>query len=468
VISISTGFGTIARGDYSTAMGQYVTAQSYNSIVLGRYNEVAGTKDSWVATEALFVLGNGTGSHSSNRSNALTILKNGNTGIGVSDPDSELEINGQIKITGGSPGADKVLISDANGLASWTFRRRVFETNSNVTSNSEGTYASDDFVFGSPQLADDDIADHNSRFFFDKSKGAFRVGYVVDDSWDDANVGFYSIATGYKTTASGQYSTAMGYETTASGQYSTAMGYQVTASVSWSTAIGYKTTASGQYSTAMGDETMASALYATSMGSNTEASGTASTAIGNFTTASATQSTAMGNATTASNTASTAMGANTTASGNTSTAMGQGTTASGSASTSMGNSTEASGWNSISMGQQTTAQAYSSLVLGRYNIVSGTTDSWVLTDPLLVLGNGGSIGSRSNALTVLKNGNMGIGVEDPDVELEVNGSVKKSDALHLTPRVSPPAGGTVGDIYMDTDEKLYMYSSGTWKALAFE
>ena len=52
-------------------------------------------------------------------SNRLTILADGKIGIGVTDPDAELEINGQIKITGGNPGANKVLTSDANGLASW-------------------------------------------------------------------------------------------------------------------------------------------------------------------------------------------------------------------------------------------------------------------------------------------------------------------------------------------------------------
>ncbi len=40
-------------------------------------------------------------------------------GIGTSSPASALEINGQIKINGGSPGNGKVLTSDANGLASW-------------------------------------------------------------------------------------------------------------------------------------------------------------------------------------------------------------------------------------------------------------------------------------------------------------------------------------------------------------
>lgn len=43
----------------------------------------------------------------------------GNTGIGTQDPGARLEVAGQVKITGGSPGAGKVLTSDASGLASW-------------------------------------------------------------------------------------------------------------------------------------------------------------------------------------------------------------------------------------------------------------------------------------------------------------------------------------------------------------
>jgi len=45
----------------------------------------------------------------------------GNVGIGVSDPDAKLEINGQIKITGGSPAVNKILTSDASGLATWAY-----------------------------------------------------------------------------------------------------------------------------------------------------------------------------------------------------------------------------------------------------------------------------------------------------------------------------------------------------------
>lgn len=44
---------------------------------------------------------------------------NDRLGIGVADPDAKLEINGQIKITGGNPANSRYLRSDANGLATW-------------------------------------------------------------------------------------------------------------------------------------------------------------------------------------------------------------------------------------------------------------------------------------------------------------------------------------------------------------
>jgi len=51
---------------------------------------------------------------------ALSIaLNNGNVGIGTTSPTARLEVNGQLKINGGAPGAGKVLTSDATGLASW-------------------------------------------------------------------------------------------------------------------------------------------------------------------------------------------------------------------------------------------------------------------------------------------------------------------------------------------------------------
>ena len=153
---------------------------------------------------------------------------------------------------------------------------------------------------------------------------------------------------GRGTMASGTYSTASGYETSASGVASTASGYQTTASGYAAMSSGQYTTASGYFSMAMGLETTASGYYSTAMGSYSTASGNNSTATGNY----------------------------------------------------------------------TTAQAYDSFVIGTYNVglnTSGGTASattWVATDPLFEVGNGGNgwsgnpaATSPSDALVVYKNGN---------------------------------------------------------------
>lgn len=96
-----------------------------------------------------------------------------------------------------------------------------------------------------------------TRLMWYPGKVAFRVGGVTGEQWDDTNVGRYSVAMGYNTTASEFHSTAMGLSTTASGNWSTAMGSGTTASGLYSTAMGDGTNASGPRSTAMGGSTTA-------------------------------------------------------------------------------------------------------------------------------------------------------------------------------------------------------------------
>ncbi len=73
--SFTAGFESVATGPYATAIGNNLYAKSYGSFVIGQFNEVAGDSTEWRAGDPLFVVGNGL--NDDERSNALTINKDG-------------------------------------------------------------------------------------------------------------------------------------------------------------------------------------------------------------------------------------------------------------------------------------------------------------------------------------------------------------------------------------------------------
>ena len=155
------------------------------------------------------------------------------------------------------------------------------------------------------------VSGAGTRLMWIPSRSAFRVGTVESEGsnfWDAANIGLFSFASGYNTSATGSYSTAMGATTTASGFGSTAMGVLSTANSNYATAMGHFTVASGNSATAMGNNAIASGNSSTAMGISTTASGSFSTAIGNTTTANASSAIAIGTSVVASGVGSTAMG----------------------------------------------------------------------------------------------------------------------------------------------------------------
>ena len=212
------------------------------------------------------------------------------------------------------------------------------------------------------------------RMMWYPQKGAFRAGAVNGTQWNKDSIGLLSFSSGYNSKAIGTVSTSMGGNTTASGYYSTSMGEGTTASGYASTSMGFGTNANGHYSTSMGIETNANGDYSTSMGEFTKANG------------------------------------------NWSTSMGRGTIANGNYSTGMGFFTK--------------AKSDHSLVIGSYN---DTTAS----NRLFEIGNGTADNLRANAMTVLTNGNIGIGTTSPAEKLHVAGNVKadtvKPNAIKFTP-----------------------------------
>lgn len=85
-----------------------------------------------------------------------------------------------------------------------------------------------------------------------------------------------------------------------------------------------------------------------------------------------------------------------------------------------GNNVTATG--ATAFGTYHNVKAYTEFVAGQYSIDGNyNTTNWVLTDPLFVIGNGTSASARSNAVTILKNGNIGIG----------NGNMSLNDKLSI-------------------------------------
>ncbi len=222
-------------------------------------------------------------------------------------------------------------------------------------------------------------------------KAAFRTGYVAGNRWDRDSVGSYSFASGYNTRAGSSFTNAMGNQAVATGLGATSIG-------------GY-TQAQGSYATALGNQTLASGNFSFAAGYKTSATFEASVALGAYSVAS--------------NYYAVALGASNIASGYSSVALG-------------GN-TIASGYNCTSIGYRTVARSFAETVVGLnnedYSPVSGL--DWKASDRLFVVGNGVDVNNTSNALTILKNGNTGIGVTAPSAVLHLSGAENNGSTATL-------------------------------------
>jgi hypothetical protein len=103
--SVAFGHSSRATSDQTVAIGTGTHAQSFRESVLGVFNNlyIPGSTSAMVATDRLLVIGNGTSAQQ--RSNAMVILKNGSTGVGINNPLAPLHVNSRLVIerpTGGS------------------------------------------------------------------------------------------------------------------------------------------------------------------------------------------------------------------------------------------------------------------------------------------------------------------------------------------------------------------------------
>lgn len=88
---IAMGYNNISRNTHSISIGNNLITKSYGAVATGSFNDTSDVQPpewSYQSDERIFQVGNGS---PFGRSNALTILRNGNTGIGITQPNAPLQ-----------------------------------------------------------------------------------------------------------------------------------------------------------------------------------------------------------------------------------------------------------------------------------------------------------------------------------------------------------------------------------------
>ncbi len=420
--SFASGHNANASGENATALGDHTKADAYGSLAIGSNNEGGGSSDTWNASDPVFEIGNGISP--SSPSNALTVYKNGNmsvggvisgngsgltnlnvppavwnksgtaayynagdVGIGTSNPDAKFHIHANSSLSdphvllheNGNDYA-RINFDNNNGSNYWTIAAYIASNHKNDRLNFWNGVGGDVMtITGDGEVGIGVGISPKVPLHVGNGK---RVLFGVDTLGNGDKLMFLpdlhafrvgTVATGAASTywnrdSIGLYSFASGLNTRAQGFGATAMGRDTEATNSYAFASGFFSNADGQYSTAMGFNTDAFALGSTALGYSTDAEANYSFAAGYFAEAQAIYSVALGNA--------------------------------------------------------VQAQSYASMAVGRYNVGGGNATSWVSSDPIFEIGIGTGPSTRANAMTVRKNGNIGIGTTVPLDRLHVNGRVR--------------------------------------------
>jgi hypothetical protein len=318
----------------------------------------------------------------------------GKVGIGTTTPDADLEISAdgslsdpQLHIHENGNDYARINFDNNNGSNYWTIAAYIASNNRNDRLNFWNGTGGDllsltgDGRLGlgvgiSPKTTFHVGNGERVLFGTDTLGAGDKLMFLPDlHAFRVGTVSTGAASTYWNRDSIGLYSFASGLNNRAQGYGATAMGRDCEGFGSYSFASGFFSNADGQYSTAMGFNTDALALGSTALGYSTDAEANYSFAAGYFAEAQAIYSVAIGNA--------------------------------------------------------VQAQSYASMAVGRYNLGGGNASSWVTSDPIFEIGNGTGPTTRSNAITVLKNGNVGIGTNSPLDALHVSGKIRLGSAETL-------------------------------------
>ena len=438
------GTNSLAVGYHPKAQGEYSQALGYNSSSLGNYSTAIGNNATAMGPSS-FALGDSAyADDSASYAIGLKARATGFKSLAIGSGGIAYNTNGQVWTQSEASGNYSVAIG--NGcIASGPFSFAI-----GILDTCEGYYSMA-FGYGTHSSG------YNSTTLGNYTKASGSNALAIG-SYCEAH-GASSFAAGYNSivAATASNATAIGYQSAALESFSFALGFMDTTTGWGAYALGYQSKAEGNTSFALGANVRATGISATAMGNQTIASGQTSFALGNRTTASGDYSFSSGYLSTASGNSSATFGSTTEATGNNSIAIGYHTDAIGDQALAGGLFTSASGTNSVALGYYSNAEgdysfaigrsyakgnysfsagyytkskSYLSFVVGKNNDTSfvSSTDSWVDTDPLFVVGNGQY--TPHNAMVVLKNGNVGINTNTPDKLLTVNGDARVTGDIY--------------------------------------
>lgn len=330
------------------------------------------------------------------------------------------------------------------------------------------------FTVPTPLVLPDSVA--GTRLMWIPDRSAFRVGSVSGTQWNNANIGHYSFAIGLDLKVTGLASGAVGMQNEASGAQSFAGGFSNYATGNQSLSFGILNNTSGSASIALGRSNLISAQGTNSVaigqgnnaqfsnnyligkdnkgknilefafGYENDVSADRSFSIGYFNNNSGVSSYNFGEA----NTSKTeramnigfdnqsagiralAIGYSNLPTGDYNVALGSGNKGAGSQGIAIGTVNKSNGNNSLSGGLGLVNNVFCATMLDTYNdslitdLIGGALSATAhdSNDPLLIIGNGTGNNARSNALTMYKNGKLGLGTDLPTQLLDVDGSAR--------------------------------------------
>jgi hypothetical protein len=205
--SICSGFGSVSIGDRSTASGATSVAMGRQSTASGDWTFAIGRKAN-AANDGSFVWADSTdATFSSTANDQFLIRATGGVGIGTFEPQTELHVEGDLKVTGTIEGASPVKVIGGLNLLTGNLGVNDSDPDSPLTVN--GTIEIDMGVAASPTGMYHLFPTINNDIAFGRLDKTFYFGYGTNNLYMDANsvnrMQFNALGTTFNSNANSIY-----------------------------------------------------------------------------------------------------------------------------------------------------------------------------------------------------------------------------------------------------------------------